>query len=51
MQKRYITKQIWVILLQTEHHSDRPIFDLAETFFTGSISKKKRHLFEEFFFF
>jgi len=41
---------IWVILLQIEHLSDRHLFDLTETFFTDSMSKKKRYVSEEFFF-
>ena len=36
----------WVML-----KVDRPIFDWANTFYTGSLSKKRRYVFEDFFYF
>ena len=43
--------RLWDILLQIEQRIDRPIFDWANTFFTGYFSKKRRYVFEDFFYF
>ena len=50
LSQAYTYLHTWVILLQIEHLSDRHLFDLTETFFTDSMSKKKRYVSEEFFF-